>query len=116
MKSMPASSAMRTGARLSSQVPDQRSGTLVTARPDEQLAPNSPIFRRLPPSSIRRCGNDEFAFGTAIPLGSSRADLYGGTISNANTKTMAGDEGGLSMLTIMRAPALLATLLASLLA
>jgi tripartite-type tricarboxylate transporter receptor subunit TctC len=95
-------------------VPDQRSGTRVTARPDEQLVPNSPIFRRLPPSSIRRCGNDEFAFGTAIPLGSSRADLYGGTVGNANTKTKAGDEGGLSMLTIMRALALLATLLAAL--
>ena len=49
MKSMPASSAMRASFRLSGQVPDQRSGTLVTARPEEQLAPNSPIFSALPP-------------------------------------------------------------------
>ena len=75
MKSMPASSAIRTSARLSSQVPDQRSGTLVTARPEEQLAPNSPIFSALPPSSIRRCGNEEFAIGTAFPLGLSERRL-----------------------------------------
>ena len=47
--------------------PDQRAGTLVTARPDEQFAPNSPIFNALPPASRLRCGNDEFAFGTIIP-------------------------------------------------
>src|SRR5215510_861988 len=46
MKSRPASSAMRASLRLSAQLPDQRSGTIVTARPDEQLAPNSPIFSR----------------------------------------------------------------------
>jgi hypothetical protein len=46
---------------------DQRSGTLVTARPDEQFAPNNPIFSTLPPASRLRCGNDEFAFGTIIP-------------------------------------------------
>ena len=51
----------------SAQVPDQRSDTLVTARPDEQFAPNSPIFSALPPASRLRCGNDEFAFGTIIP-------------------------------------------------
>jgi hypothetical protein len=28
---------------LSGQLPDHRSGTSVTARPDEQLAPNRPI-------------------------------------------------------------------------
>ncbi len=44
MKSMPAASAICASCKLSGQVPDQRSGTLVTARPDEQLAPNSPIF------------------------------------------------------------------------
>src|SRR5437867_51082 len=47
MKSRPTSSAMRASLRLSAQLPDQRSGTMVTARPDEQLAPNSPIFSRL---------------------------------------------------------------------
>ena len=44
---MPASSAMRASRRLSGQLPDQRSGTWVTARPDEQLAPNRPILSAL---------------------------------------------------------------------
>src|SRR6185312_15515493 len=47
MKSRPASSAIRASARQSSQLADQRSGTLVAERPDEQLAPNSPIFSAL---------------------------------------------------------------------
>src|SRR5215471_10295296 len=38
---------MRASRRLSGQFPDQRSGTKVTARPDEQLAPNRPICSRL---------------------------------------------------------------------
>src|SRR5215470_1436176 len=41
---MPTSSAIRASLRLSGQLPDQRSGTSVTARPDEQLAPNRPIL------------------------------------------------------------------------
>ena len=40
---MPASSAITASFLLSGQLPDQRSGTSVTARPDEQLAPNKPI-------------------------------------------------------------------------
>src|SRR5262245_28085807 len=44
MKSMPASSAMRARRAQSGQLADQRSGTLVAERPDEQLAPNTPIF------------------------------------------------------------------------
>src|SRR5712691_6384189 len=67
MKSMPASSAMPASLRLSGQVPDQRSGTLVTLRPEEQLAPNSPSLSRLPPSSSMRLRRDEFAFCTIIP-------------------------------------------------
>src|SRR5580704_512939 len=43
MKSMPASSAMTASRLLSGQLPDQRSGTSVTARPDEQFGPNRPI-------------------------------------------------------------------------
>ena len=54
---MPASSAILASRRLSGQVPDQRSGTLVTARPEEQLVPNSPIFSAWPPASRLRCGN-----------------------------------------------------------
>src|ERR1700722_11732589 len=47
MKSRPASSASLAGARQSSQLADQRSGTVVAERPDEQLAPNSPILSAL---------------------------------------------------------------------
>src|SRR5262245_30999693 len=47
MKSMPASSAMRARRAQSGQLADQRSGTLVAERPDEQLAPNTPIFSAL---------------------------------------------------------------------
>ena len=41
-------------ARQSGQLPLQRSGTMVTARPDEQLAPDRPSFSRLPLYSARR--------------------------------------------------------------
>jgi hypothetical protein len=44
MKSIPASSAMRARRRQSGQLADQRSFTLVAERPDEQFAPNTPIF------------------------------------------------------------------------
>src|SRR5215470_12633465 len=47
MKSRPASSAMRASRRHSGQVANQRSGTLVAERPDEQLAPKIPIFNVL---------------------------------------------------------------------
>src|SRR3981081_660855 len=47
MKSMPASSAKRASRRQSGQLADQRSGTLVAERPDEQFAPKTPIFRGL---------------------------------------------------------------------
>src|SRR5437588_10440172 len=67
MKSMPASSAMRANLRLSGQVPDQRSGTLVTLRPDEQLAPKRPSLSLLAPASGMRLQAGEFAFGTIIP-------------------------------------------------
>src|SRR5262249_13120914 len=41
---MPAASARRASARQSGQLADQRSGTQVAVREDEQLAPNTPIF------------------------------------------------------------------------
>src|SRR3974390_1058716 len=41
---MPAASAMRASRRLSGHEPDQRSGTRVTARREEQFGPNRPIF------------------------------------------------------------------------
>src|SRR5436305_10205249 len=46
MNSMPARSAICARAKQSDQLPDQRSGTIVTARPDEQLAPNKPSLSR----------------------------------------------------------------------
>ena len=39
---MPASSAITASRRLFSQLASQRSGTVVTAKPPEQLAPKSP--------------------------------------------------------------------------
>ncbi len=51
---MPASSDMTASFLLSGQLPDQRSGTSVTARPDEQLAPNRPICSLLLPCMARR--------------------------------------------------------------
>ena len=45
---MPNWSARRASLRLPSQLPDQRSPTVVTARPDEQFEPNRPILSRLP--------------------------------------------------------------------
>ena len=47
-------SAMRASRTLSGQLPDQRSGALVIARPDEQFAPNKPILNALPLYIARR--------------------------------------------------------------
>ena len=47
MKSMPASSAMRASRRLSAQLPDHLSGTVVITRPEEQFEPNKPILSLL---------------------------------------------------------------------
>jgi hypothetical protein len=48
MNSMPARSAICASLTQSGQLPDQRSGTVVTARPEEQLAPEQaqlePVF------------------------------------------------------------------------
>src|SRR5215471_18087201 len=52
---MPASSAMRASLTLSDHAADQRSCTKVTARPDEQLAPNRPILSALPLYMAVRC-------------------------------------------------------------
>src|ERR1700736_4412039 len=54
MKSRPAASAICASLRLSGQLPDQRSGTRVTARPDEQFAPKSPILSRFALCMARR--------------------------------------------------------------
>src|SRR4051812_47413155 len=46
MNSIPASSAICASLRQSGQLPDQRSGTVVIARPEEQFAPNRPSLSR----------------------------------------------------------------------
>src|SRR5215470_18003358 len=68
-KSMPASSAMWASFRLSCQLPDQRSGTVVTARPDEQLGPNKPIFSRFALYIARR-SRIEVSFGVVWSIAS----------------------------------------------
>src|SRR5215469_12743591 len=60
MNSMPTRSASCASRRQSGQLPDHRSGTIVTARPEEQLAPNRPSFSRLVLPIAAR--------GTASPL------------------------------------------------
>src|SRR5580692_4585887 len=67
MKSMPASSAICARRLQSGQLPDQRSGTMVTARPDEQLAPNRPICSLLSEYMARRDCRE--AACTGGPLG-----------------------------------------------
>src|SRR5580704_916281 len=66
MKSRPASSASFASARQSSQLADQRSGTVVADRPDEQLAPNKPILSALPLYMATRDCMDALGASTAI--------------------------------------------------
>src|SRR5580693_9735872 len=78
MKSMPASSAICARRLQSGQLPDQRSGTMVTARPDEQLAPNRPICSLLSEYMARRdcreaaCTGVTFSFSPPPTLVSTR--------------------------------------------
>src|SRR5215831_15840824 len=65
MKSSPASSASLASLRQSGQLADQRSGTLVAERPDEQLAPNSPILSALPLYMAMRLPMDALRDSTA---------------------------------------------------
>src|SRR5262245_40423289 len=68
---MPAASAIRASLRLSGQLPDQRSGTRVTARPDEQLAPNSPILNLLALCIAMRSWRDGAGASTVPPESST---------------------------------------------
>src|SRR5215813_8863886 len=107
---MPTSSAILASLRLSGQLPDQRSGTRVTARPDEQFAPNRPILSLLALCiDMRSCRvgagastvPPEDLFG-AGRLAQGRDDLNGTSGTNrlpAKTATTtiadaAGREGG----------------------
>src|SRR5258708_1404509 len=89
MKSMPQSSAIRASRRQSGQLPDHRSGTRVAERPDEQLAPNSPICRRLSPYMRKRSENDAVRPGTELSI----VALYGrygpNTLNADSTKLMS---------------------------
>src|SRR5919205_4303331 len=72
MKSMPASSAMRARRRQSGQLADQRSGTLVAERPDEQLAPKMPILSGLVLYMAMRSRIDAERASTTASVSSSR--------------------------------------------
>src|SRR5262244_2722301 len=75
MKSSPASSASLASLRQSGQFADQRSGTLVAERPDEQLAPNRPILSALPLYMAMRSAMDALRASTAISvMGASLCD------------------------------------------
>src|SRR5262245_7585901 len=80
MKSIPAASAMRTSRRQSVQLADQRSGTVVAERPDEQLAPNRPILSWLPLYIARRFGNEASRADNVVST-TLRLSLRGAPIS-----------------------------------
>src|SRR5262249_43096879 len=79
---MPTSSAIRASLRLSGQLPDQRSGTSVTARPDEQFAPNKPILS---------------LFALCIDMRSWRDGAGASTVSPEVSFDMAVDQASLCM-------------------
>src|ERR1700751_1111990 len=83
MKSSPAPSASFASARQSGQLADQRSGTLVAERPDEQLAPNSPILSALPLYMAMRFCIDALRASTAFSPG----------VSNYHRRDDRGDQG-----------------------
>src|SRR5579883_755103 len=60
-KSMPASSAIWARRTLSSQLPDHRSGALVTNRPEEQFGPKKPSFSLLRPYMATRSAREAWA-------------------------------------------------------
>src|ERR1043165_2048881 len=89
MKSIPARSAICASARQSSQLADQRSGTLVAERPDEQLAPNMPIFSALLLYIARRSAIDPLRLGTLIS-GNSCPCVLGCLDDRPSTSQTAG--------------------------
>src|SRR5271166_1525118 len=69
MKSTPAASAMRARRRHSGQLADHRSGTLVAERPEEQLAPKTPILSALPLYRLVRSRIDAVRASKAFSVG-----------------------------------------------
>src|SRR4029077_12910768 len=66
-KALPALAAFRAARRLSGHEPDQRSGTSVTARPDEQFGPNKPIFSALALYMLMRSRIDAWGASKFVP-------------------------------------------------
>jgi hypothetical protein len=75
MKSIPASSAIRASRRQSAQLANQCSGTLVADRPEEQLAPNRPIFSTLALYMAERSDIDAARANTTLLRGFKQAIL-----------------------------------------
>src|SRR5258708_21270944 len=75
---MPASSDMMASFLLSGQLPDQRSGTKVTARPDEQFGPNRPICSLLPEYIERRDCREACGACTGVTFFFFPSPLWGG--------------------------------------
>src|SRR5215467_10635879 len=73
MKSIPASSAMHASCRQSAQLADQRSGTVVAERPEEQLAPNIPILSAFALYMSRRARIDSATI--CLTLGSLETEI-----------------------------------------
>src|SRR6185369_14766563 len=109
MNSMPASSDILASARLSSQLPVQRSGTRVTARPDEQFEPNRPILSALSLYIAMRSRMAKWVFVGAAVLtliqGSRRSGL---TIDRSHQASVAPcctgivDRSGLTLFSLVR--------------
>src|SRR5882724_11314147 len=87
MKSMSASSASFASLRQSGQLADQRSGTLVAERPDEQLAPNKPILNAWALYIAERCCNDAVSSSTGVSSVGSKGKRKPGLWSRADFST-----------------------------
>ena len=73
---------MRASARQSAQLADQRSGTRVAERPDEQLKPNRPSFNALELCIARRSLMDEVA---------GRSSKAGSVVGSRSLNVRAGE-------------------------
>src|SRR5256885_7025583 len=91
MKSMPALSAKRARLRQSGQLADQRSGTLVAARPDEQFAPKMPTFSALPLYMAMRSRIDPVRADKALSVGAGRRRRWPPCRREANAFSISMD-------------------------
>src|SRR5262245_16950745 len=86
---MPASSAMRASRRLSGHEPDQRSGTSVTARPDEQFGPNKPILSALALYMLMLSRMDAWGASTVGPRLVGGGAILHGPMTAVNAQPLA---------------------------